>query len=735
MIPESQPCVLSYGMHTLQAVCLSSKFFRMKPAKLLIVFVFWAAYASAGDLKRPNIILMMADDMGIGDTSAYQDFTGNSDAEQIHTPAMERLARMGVRFTDAHTPSSRCSPTRYGLLTGRYPWRNRLKHWVLFGAQGDPTIEADRPTIATLLRDNGYRTGMVGKWHVGLRYRNQDGQPAAGFEDADLNQPLLDTPLDHGFQYCRFTSRSHKTSGPEPGKKNTPQQNVGPGHIHGRTAIGATNNGRQLASDGPTAFVLSELGSRHSNHAIEFLTQHVASVQSQTDPFFLYYASNSNHSPYTPDADVGGLPVKDAGRNVDGSLSGNRGDFIYENDVALGRLLNWLESTDDPRSSGRKLINNTIVIFTSDNGAEVKTKSATGPFRSNKGSCYEGGHRVPFIAAWPAGGVGDGSQATPGKSSAQLLCLTDMFATFADILNVDLPDNANGLKGAEDSFSMLGPLQSDVAFGRPVFFNDHNEAPDHAVVVLRFDDPVVAGETFAGQWKLFFDAQLLRLGHANPMELYDLRSDSREANNRISDTELQPLVDHLSELALLHRTAGGHRLADAASADCIVFDWTDSKAESRIALADSFVGDAAAGRSVTAGEITMTVTGICRQQDTDAGEFSVNNRGLGLSGAEFEQVDSGEALLFRFDKDVIVESAAIIAGNGVCGGYYQVGDQSTQPIYCVDADIDSNNQSGVLSDIGVVKAGQTLRLDSTPHYASEAKGRWRLQQLTIRLLK
>ena len=157
--------------------------------------------AASPDLKRPNIILMMADDMGLGDTSAYQSFTGNSDHEQIHTPNMEWLARMGIRFTDAHTPASRCTLTRYSLLTGRYSWRNRLKHWVLFGVQGDPMIESDRPTIGTLLQQHGYRTALVGKWHVGLRYRRSNGEPAEGWADADLTQPMFDTPLDHGFDF------------------------------------------------------------------------------------------------------------------------------------------------------------------------------------------------------------------------------------------------------------------------------------------------------------------------------------------------------------------------------------------------------------------------------------------------------------------------------------------------------------------------------------------------------
>ena len=228
--------------------------------------------------ELPNIVLFMADDMGLGDTSAYQNFTGNADDEQIHTPHMERLARMGIRFTDAHTPSSRCSPTRYSLLTGRYAWRNRLKHWVLFGAQGDPMIEADRPTLGTLMQAAGYRTGMVGKWHVGLRYRQADGRPAAGWDDADLTRPLFDTPLDHGFDFARYTSRSHGTSGATRDNRRRPNdrtQAIGPGHLHGRTAIGATGDGKRLIEDDPRAYVLSELGGRHSDHAIEFLSQHL----------------------------------------------------------------------------------------------------------------------------------------------------------------------------------------------------------------------------------------------------------------------------------------------------------------------------------------------------------------------------------------------------------------------------------------------------------------------------
>lgn len=680
---------------------------------------------------RPNIILMMADDMGMGDTSAYQDFTGNDDEVQIHTPNMERLARMGTRFTDAHTPSSRCTPTRYGLLTGRYPWRSRMKWWVLFGAQGDPMIEADRPTIATMLKGAGYRTAMFGKWHLGLRYRRADGSPAAGWEDADLRQPMHTTPIDHGFDIAKFTSRSHGTSGPDPTSKskrnqNTPQQSKGPGHIHGRIVLGATQNGKQLVAEGPKAYVLSELGSRHSDHAMEFMESHVQGGDTKTKPFFLYYPANSNHGPYTPDTDIDGKPVAGAARTKAGRPMDARHDFIYENDVALGRMLDWLERTDDPRNSGRKLVANTIVIFTSDNGAEKNSDVATGPFRSHKGSCYEGGHRVPFVVAWAAGGVGQAvSNETP-------IGLQDLYATFAEVIGEALPDLRAGEKGAEDSFSVLRAFRGKrIAKRPPLFFNDHKEAKaDPAAAAMRLDSPKIAGKVFEGKWKIFFDAQLLREGVANPYELYNLAEDQWESENRIGDTELKPLVLFLKRQALRHRNAAGHRWVNLASSKRVLFDWRSADgAESK--LAKQFADKSAAGVSVTSMGVELTVRG----SGADGAMFRPNNRGLGLSGHDFNQIESGEALEILFDKDVIVESVAVVAGNGVCGGFYRVGDAAPLAIYCVDADNDAKDQQGVISDIGFLKAGDVLRLDSSRHFGVEAAGRWRLGALSVRVLE
>ncbi len=672
----------------------------------LFMFAFAAALLTRA-AEKPNLIFFMADDMGMGDTSAYQDVTGNADNVQISTPNMERLAAMGMRFTDAHTPASRCSPTRYGLLTGRYPWRNRLKYWVLFGVQGDPMIERDRPTLGTLFQENGYTTGMFGKWHVGLRYRNSDGLPAEGWDDADLTQPMFDTPLDHGFDVVKFTSRSHGTSGPsKKGKsKNGPGQNRGPGHIDGRKIVGATGNGKELVSEGPEVYDLNELGGRHSDNAIQFLQGAVA----ESKPFFLYYPSNSNHGPYTPDTEIGGVKVAGAAKNKAGEIMNVRSDYIYENDVALGRLMDFLEATDDPRNPGKKLSANTIVVFTSDNGAEIKDKFATGPFRSNKGSCYEGGHRVPFLVAWPEGKI------PAGETNDSLIGLVDMYATFSEVTGTAMPDLAAGEKGGEDSGSVLAAWRGEVLAGRPLFFSDHQEAKktDPAVLALRLDDA-------NGKWKALFDASLVRQGTPNLLELYDLASDSKEANNRASDPALAEKIEQMKAAAAHHRNSGGHRMTEISGTE---------REEIRF---DGETGVTTKYSNISKAEIERGGINVMIQSES-GGHFSPNERGLGVEGGTFKQVDDGEAILISFDQDVIVDSVGITAGNGVCGGFYQVGEKGAPlAIYCTDADIDDKDQSGVLSDIGVVKKGTTLRLDSSPHYGVEAPGRWRLSSLAFR---
>lgn len=481
-------------------------------------------------IRSPNVIIMMADDMGIGDTSAYQDWTGNQDADQVNTPSMERLANMGIRFTDAHAPSSRCTATRQALLTGRYTWRTRLKYSVLWGPQGDPLIEPGRPTLATLLQASGYQTGMSGKWHCGLKYRNASAEAESNYDNVDLTKGIADGPLNHGFDFFHGTSRSHPTSKAQ-------------GWLYG-SRIPAATGGQNVDR---SKYVLDETGPKNYEMAKTFLDGHFASHDDRERPFFLYYACHSNHTSHDPCVDIAGRKVKGASHP-----GGKRSDFIYENDVALGLLIDYLKQHDDPRRVGSKLIDNTLIIFTSDNGAENKKKTATGPIRSNKGSVYEGGHRVPFIAAWKLGGIGDADSSNPGQTSDFPICHVDLFATLAEITGAPLPQD-----GAEDSFSILAALKGNAPSTRTALLhNDHNEGalaagkrprdPEAAWLAIRVDDPIVDGEPILGQWKLFVDHELLMGGKANPKELYDLKTDLREQSNRIDEPSLKPLVNQLT---------------------------------------------------------------------------------------------------------------------------------------------------------------------------------------------
>ena len=676
------------------------------------VLIFLFPLLALGRVSAPpNVVLFMADDMGMGDTSAYQFFTKNTDDQQLKTPAMERLADMGMLFTDAHTPSSRCTPTRYGLLTGRYPWRARMKHWVLFGVQGDPLIEKDRPTLGTLFQSQGYATAMVGKWHLGLRYTRSDGKPAAGWDDADLTKGIFDGPAEHGFDYARFTSRSHGTSGldagttaPKSAKKkvgnqNTSRQKRGPGHIHDNRIMSANGNGKQLVEQGPHAYDFHSLGSRHSDHAISFLEHHFERKDSSRKPFFLYYPSNSNHGPYTPDKKIGDKAVKGAGRTMSAKATSIRLDYIHENDVALGRLLDYLEKTDDPRNKGSKLIENTIVIFTSDNGAEITAKTATGPVRSNKGSCYEGGHRVPFIVSWPKG-------IAKGKVSEQLIGLQDLYATFSEIMGVSLPDLKKGEKGAEDSLSLLPAWRGEKLVDRPMFYNDHKESKDGAASAMRLDDPKVGGTIIRGKWKLFFDASLLRSGTARPTALFDLASDPKEEKNRLDDPSLKRLVKKLVSTALLHRRVGGHRFVPLTPKKRVIFDWTQP----------------------IPSPAPMVMNLLAK-----GGKASMDSDGVGIPGLGSDRVDAGQGIALRFQQDVLIESIGLKAGkDGTCGGSLIMGKRSPLAIYCTDKDNDAKDQQGIMSDLGILKKGEMLRLEASPHLGVEPPGSWKLQTLVVR---
>ena len=376
---------------------------------------------------------------------------------------------------------------------------------------------------------------MVGKWHLGLGYRQTDGSPAAGWSYADLRLPMRDGPLDHGFDFFHGFSRSHETSGPDGQTGNGFAQQIGPGWIRDHTVTGATGNGWEL--DG--SYQLYRIGQKLYDEAVGFVGDHVTNPVASQRPFFLYFSSHSNHAIYTPDTAINGVPVAGASRLKNGSLTGSaRRDFVYLNDVLLAALIDHLETTDDPRQPGAKLIDNTLVIFTSDNGADINNLSATGKLRSYKAHVYEGGHRVPFIAYWKAGGIGDGIEGNGGSSNDASLGFQDLYPTIAEMLGSPLPAPKSTDDPAVDGFSRWASLQGQPAPARPPLMT--NEEDTQAWLSLQFNGTVPVDPPRTGYWKIIFGTSLLnhaatKTGVANAIELYNLTTDRMESTNLINN--------------------------------------------------------------------------------------------------------------------------------------------------------------------------------------------------------
>jgi arylsulfatase A-like enzyme len=380
-------------------------------------FVF-AAIARADQPAKPlrgtpNLVVILADDLGYGDLGCYG-------AKLIATPHIDRLAREGMRFTDAHSPSAVCTPTRYGLLTGRYAWRTKLARGTLVG-DSPALLEPNRLTLASLVKRRGYATACVGKWHLGL---------GVG-PITDFNAPLRPGPLSAGFDeffgipasldmvpYV-YVRGERVLALPTAQSEKSPKPNYFDGLFW---------------REGPAA-----PGFRHADvlpaierEAVDFLARQTAGR-----PFFLYLALTSPHTPWVP-VD----PFK--GRTSLGAY----GDFVEQTDAVVGSVLAQLDTMGQRE--------NTLVIFTSDNGSmrlpdhvERAGHRSNGRLRGQKADIWEGGHRVPFIARWPG-------RIAAGSLSNGTICHTDLVATIAELLVEELPDDAG-----EDSFSLASLL-----FGR-----------------------------------------------------------------------------------------------------------------------------------------------------------------------------------------------------------------------------------------------------------------------------
>lgn len=450
---------------------------------------------------RPNVVVILADDLGYGDVRCL-----NSDGK-IPTPNLDRLAAAGMTFTDAHTPSAVCSPTRYGLITGRYSWRSRLKSGVL-GGLSPRLIEPGRLTVAQLLKDNGYHTACFGKWHLGMNWRLKPGkavtelgiEPRGQVFNVEYDQPIANGPNAVGFdQYFGiaasldmvpyvFIENNRVTANPTD-DRDFPMM------------LGRETGGRCRKGPAAPGFDAADVLPTLTGKAVGYVGERARAKQ----PFFLYLPFASPHTPI--------LPLKDwQGK----SRVNPYADFVMATDAAVGEVLRALDK--------HGLSDNTLVIFTSDNGcspmADFPTllKRGHNPnfvFRGNKADIYEGGHRVPFFVRWPG-------KVKPGSRSGSLVCLTDVFATCAEVVGARVPDGAG-----EDSVSLLpalglsqGPVRQSVVM--------HSVNGSFAIRDGRWKLCLCPG---SGGWSVprpgRDDASKLP-----PVQLFDLSADVGERANR-----------------------------------------------------------------------------------------------------------------------------------------------------------------------------------------------------------
>ncbi len=476
----------------------------MKTVSVLGVAVFLLTLAvdvvNAGDARKPNLVFILADDLGIGDPGCY------NQKSKIPTPNIDRLAAGGMRFTDAHSGSGVCSPTRYGILTGRYAWRSRLKQGVLWG-YSRALIEPERLTVAEMLKDHGYHTACVGKWHLGFQAPDldaKDAPPAHAVLPGDhrhavqYDQTLRPGPSTEGFDYF-FGIPASLDMEPYVYVENDRVTEAPTARVEKSLHRRQGGNGFWRAGPIAPSFKHEEVLPTISDKAVAWLER-----QSAEAPFFLYFPLTAPHTPWVPTKDY-------AGR----TQVGHYGDFVAQVDAVVGRVMETLDK--------KGLTENTLLIVTSDNGShwpvndvEKWGHAANLHYRGQKSDIWEGGHRVPFLARWPG-------RVEAGSTCDETICLVDLMATAAALVGQELPADA-----AEDSYNLL-----------PVLRGEERTKPLRPATVHHS-----GSGTFAirqGRWKLILD-NLGSGGFTAPNkapppaggpqgQLYDLQRDPSETNN------------------------------------------------------------------------------------------------------------------------------------------------------------------------------------------------------------
>lgn len=451
----------------------------------IIASTFFSLTALAqGPIIPPNIVVILADDFGYGSVNAY-----GAEKRLLRTPHINELAKEGMRFTDAHTPASICTPTRYGLLTGRYPWRSAMKFGVV-DPDGPLLPDPERTTIADILQSQGYNTAAIGKWHLG--YGNK--------KPCDFTAKLTPGPLDLGFDYHFAVPQNH---GDYWGVYVEDDEIYGlrskEAQPYSRTFYGPQYKG----FDAPQR-VNKDVMKTLTDQSVNWIKQ-----QSADQAFFLYFAAVAVHRPITPSDYMRGI-----------SDCGPYGDFIQDVDWSVGEIIQALKYSN--------LYNNTIIIFTSDNGGVVPSNQQPSPenqaidqglkingdLKGRKHTIWEGGTRVPFIVSWPG-------QVKAGTVSNDLVNLIDIFSTLAEITTPGLPDDKNI---APDSYSFL-----------PYLVSESHTQPRASMVTA---DAKGMHALRRGGWKYidptppegFPQDQMIRFDDEQP-RLYNLAEDPGEQNN------------------------------------------------------------------------------------------------------------------------------------------------------------------------------------------------------------
>lgn len=456
----------------------------------------------------PNIVYILADDLGYGDVSSL------NPESKIKTPNIDAFATGGMTFTDAHSSSAVCTPSRYSILTGRYAWKTRLKKGVLTGFS-QPLIEKNRETVASILKKKGYQTACIGKWHLGMNWQTKDGEVAKrNGENVDFTKEILNTPTANGFDYFYGIPASLDMS-PYVFIENTKVVEAPNHKFKGRSVFG--RSGYSVKGLEPEDFLPAL-----TEKTVDQIKKYGAN---EKKPFFIYMPLPAPHTPVVPNKEFIGK-----------SDAGKYGDFVIEVDHTVGRIMRALKEAGIEK--------NTLVIVTSDNGPETHAYArineykheSMGKLRGAKRDSWEGGHRVPFFAHWPA-------KIKKGSKYKKTICLSDLLATVADITKQTVSKETG-----EDSYSILSAFKGENEKIRP--FTIHHSAQGH--FSIRKGDWVLIDHKTGNDNKSKTGADLKRGYSKDDLyngQLFNLKEDLYEHKNLYNDNpkKVKELMNILEE--------------------------------------------------------------------------------------------------------------------------------------------------------------------------------------------